>query len=197
MPSEIQVLYALCLIGEGGRKFLAEKLVNEIVALAPDAGPGSDVDPIDTDCFTNPSWQLFHRAMTEPLRKTAAFAFVADLVKKVGKEREWADRLGPMFDAYLSELDECGGIDLALEDFAELPAAAVLRRNRIQKVVVATFGFRLVAIESSGTCTKGLVSLVEQTGELIRRGWRVAKDGSIPPALVEVRADSKGLSFFF
>ena len=49
--------------------------------------------------------------MTEPLGRTAAYAFVADVLRKTGKESEWSSYFTPYFHRHLKTLKDVGLMD--------------------------------------------------------------------------------------
>ena len=55
---------------------------------------------------------LFRRAMTSSMNKLEAFAFTSDVIKQLDVEKEWSDRILPLFQDYFEELDARKALDI-------------------------------------------------------------------------------------
>jgi hypothetical protein len=82
------VLFGLALIGEGGRNFVAAKCIEAIDDLEQESTLWLSDGDLETQMAGDPLWYLFRRAMTEPLGRTKAYAFLADVLRKTKKEQE-------------------------------------------------------------------------------------------------------------
>lgn len=192
LPQELQVLYALSLIGQGGRRFMASKCIQAIAQLEQEGHTDEQLKTVDTEATKNLSWQVYHRAMTEPLKKNSAFAFVSDLLKKVDKEREWAESLGPLFHIHLQHIKRTGDFDKILSDSLPLTPEDTLRRHQLQKI--ATAGCRMRLLNCEGLLSRNLTnqvideatSLIEFIVEILPRLWRVESNGSVLGSGTEV-----------
>ena len=137
LPPELQFLYSLCLIGEGGSKYLAGKLFNAIKELEADQH-----NNMDTDMFPNEdnetSVEIFRRTMVNPMSKSEAFAFTSDLLIKMKKELEWSDTMLPLFEEQFKELEIRGGTELLLTRQPNLSSSLSRKRNTHLKILQAT-----------------------------------------------------------
>lgn len=147
LPPELQVLYALCLIASGGMDFLASKCIKAIEDLRDDTEDGIEQRMVDTDGICYPSWQVYSQAMTDPLTRIPAFSFVADLLGKTEKEKEWAAKLVPLFRSELELMRKSGIIDQALIAGNSEDLKIILRKTQVLKIVLASARLRVLSLE--------------------------------------------------
>lgn len=200
LPSELQVLYAMALIGEGGRDFAASKALMAITTLVDE---DSSTETVDTDVIQSKSWQIFRRASTDPLRRIPAFAFVADLLKKTGKESFWSDKLAGLFHDQVERMRECGQLAASFEEATHAESAQLaLRRQQVLKIVLSAARLNLhntkTILVSGGVeeaATRSSI-LLDQLLVILKALWKVHGDGSVPTSCVEVSSSCDVLLVF-
>ena len=134
LPIDLRAMYSLCLVGVGGKDYVAlnylENVIfsNELVSFDEDNKITSD-DGIGTDS----EWITFKRNLTSPVSKTSILAYVADLVKNVTKERYWFHRVFRIFRSHLKVIDSEQGLDEVVSSPNEL-----LRSNTLKILFAAT-----------------------------------------------------------
>jgi len=195
------VLYAVSLIGEGGRNYIASKMIESISNLPQEGQEWLGEDVIDTSVRSDPTWQMFRRVMVDPLQRTAAFAFVADVLRKTGKEEEWASCLEPMFKAHLDFLEEQGLVEKKLNTYKTMNAS--LLKNQLLKTILAS---ARIALSRAESCVRELQTTtgkrcqsqqVEQAIKLASSAattvtkvqsssWNIGSDGSVSSKCIEV-----------
>ena len=207
LPPELRVMYGLALLCEGGRNFVAAKCVDVIDALQEVNrkwlldGKGEKI------VSGNPLWLLFRRAMTEPLDRTSAYAFLADALRKTGKEQEWAPYFSERFRRHLRTLESVGMVDALMRLESVLSPYTNFRKNQVLKVVLASVRFDVWTADcpvrrnpinrkpieiSDSTCVENVVSAISSLANVIHLVWKVEKDGSISEICGQVR-----VSLFF
>mmetsp|Transcript_56654 Transcript_56654/g.84270 ORF Transcript_56654/g.84270 Transcript_56654/m.84270 type:complete len:1109 (+) Transcript_56654:520-3846(+) len=140
LPAELQFLHSLGLIGSGGRDYIAWCLFKSIGNL-DDHPPTSEVD---TGIKPDTSWLVFRQAMVDPMHKTAAFAFTADLLQKMGKEKEWSVKLADVYQDHFEELNRNGTLDMFdLSNNDKNSIALTMQHNQILKIILATARMQL------------------------------------------------------
>lgn len=137
LPPETSVLFALCLMQEGGRNFIAKKCFESIDLLEQETREWVLESVVDSDLANDPHWQIFRSAASEPLGRTAAYALVADVLPKIGNESVWSKHFNPMFVSQMNVLDEEGLVAELLSSNSGLTPASRDRRNKILQVVLA------------------------------------------------------------
>jgi len=147
LPAELQVLYALSLIGEGESGFLAEKLLQALNELEDTVEEETDY-LIGSGAVEDIPWLLFHRTMVNPMQKTAAFAFVGDLINNIGKEKEWANRLQALFEDQLKEIADGDNAEVLLNEVESGSVITATKRTNYLKILLATLRMRLCKAES-------------------------------------------------
>lgn len=108
LPPEISVLYAASLIHVGGRNFIAKRCMESIDQLEQESKSWVTEAPSNTSLSTTTEWHFCKASASEPLRRTAAYAFLAETVSKTPKEDEWAPYLAPLFRNHVENLEENG-----------------------------------------------------------------------------------------
>jgi hypothetical protein len=201
LPPEIRVLFALSLIGEGGWKFVAAKCLEDINYLEQEDRAWFSAGELETGRGVDPSWSLFHRAMTEPLGRTAAYSFVADVLRKTAKEEEWSDYFLPLFRRQLETLENVGLIDELQRLPGELTSFQNFRKNQVLKVFLAANQFKMLRVESLNSSIAGLgqiagdnadtdtelsKSTIGSLTEVLHLIWKIDADGAVPPTCAEV-----------
>lgn len=199
LPPEIQVLYGLALVGEGGKNFLASKYLDAVHKLAQESVDFLDDGERETERSGMPFWYLFKRAMTEPLGRTTAFAFVADVLRKMGKEVEWANHFSSVFRNHIENMKELGLVSklVALRD-AGSPFVS-FRKNQLLKIMVASCRFDINVVASENQKILFLkkqvtqvekieiaISCLTRIEELLPHVWKVEGNGSISSICLEV-----------
>jgi hypothetical protein len=202
-PPEISVLFALAMIGEGGRNFVASKYLEAIHLLDEETDTWFSEGDKETALSGDPRWFLFKRAMGEKVTKSIAFAFLADVLKKTKKEAEWAVHFSPWFLDHVQKLEETGLIcQLVDANKSKLTPNVIIRKNQVAKVMMAS-------------CKLGLDNVEERVGVILVMGnkrpeidllarleiartilshlthlvpllWRVDRSGSLSKDCVEV-----------
>lgn len=192
LPPEVRLLYALSLIGEGGRAFLAKQCINAIVLLEADDTDALITDPVDTDIVKDPLWYGFRQDLTEPLSKTAAFALAVDVLHKANREAEYADVVTPLLQRHLENLEASGQMDIALFGReAEVSKLAVPTRNRVIMLILASARMQIQYAESINSeekeeAAKIAFSVLDRIIPLLQKFWNVEANGSVPEFCVEV-----------
>ena len=202
LPPEIKVLFGLALIGEGGKKFLAAKCSEALDDLKQEDKEWLSEGLLETDLAEDPSWPLFRRAMTETLERTGAYAFVADVLRKTGKEQEWSGVFLPRFRRHLDAMKKVGLTDnLLVLRSEESSAFRNFRKNQVMKIILAACRFMVHEAESSVNSNKqpgqagksadcGLnlaLSSIKSLTDVMHLLWKVDTDGSLAITSVEVR----------
>jgi hypothetical protein len=204
LPPELSVLSGLALIGKGGRNFIAARNLQSIDNLEIETKEWLSEGDEDAKLGGDESWHLFRRAMTEELGRTSAYSFLADVLRKIGKEFEWAAHFAPWFHKHVGRLKENGIVDelLAL-DSSNLSPSVNVRRNQVLKVVIASCKFDVLSIDETngakpalGTTRQDLdetarikiaQSALEMMSQVIPLVWTVENDGSLSSINMEVR----------
>jgi hypothetical protein len=149
LPPELRVLYGMALMGEGGRNFVASKCIEAIDHLDQESKLWLSEGEREAAVASDSQWFLFRRAMTEPLGRTAAYAFCADVLRKTNKEKEWALQLSAMFRRHLETMKRVGLTDEVLRLREEITPNLNFRKNQLLKVILAACRFDVDAIEES------------------------------------------------
>lgn len=143
LPPELQVLHGTCLIGEGGSDFLAEQLIKSMKFLDED-GPDEKSHFLDIDHTINDmAFEIFRGAMLDTLNKSSGFAFFTDFVLKTKKDVEWAERLLPIYEEYIGEIE--GGQEVSILHMkpSSLPTQMLRKRNCYVKVLLFMLQLKL------------------------------------------------------
>lgn len=147
----------------------------------------------------DPSWSLFRRAMTEPLGRTAAYSFVADVLRKTRKDEEWSEHFLPWFRRQLETLENVGLVDELQRLRGEVTPFQSFRKNQVLKVFLAANRFKMFRVESLKSSNAGVgqiagdntanvltKSAIESLTEVLHLIWKVDADGAVPPTCAEV-----------
>lgn len=192
LPTELQVLYAMSLIGEGGRDYAASKAILAITIL-DDKDSTTSFESADIDVIQSKPWQIFRHASTAPLQKIPAFAFVADLLKRTDKETEWAATLAGLFHDQVERMREHGDLGISLEKPSPTDRAQIkLRRQQVLKIVLAAARLNLTNTktrmlqESLEKAASKALNILDQLVVILKALWNVEEDGSIPTTCIEV-----------
>ncbi len=165
LTPNLQVLYGLCLISEGNRDFLAEKMIGAIKDIEDSDDEGQNLEATHGPS-SNTSSLLFRQAMTSSMNKLDAFAFTSDVIKQLNMEQQWSDRLLPYFQDYLEELDAMKASDILKENSANLSMQRALRRNKYVKVMFSTFRMKIFSGEDSATNACGNERMLKKACDL-------------------------------
>lgn len=211
LPPELRVLFGLALVGEGGRNFLAGKCLEAIADLDQEDSSWLTAGERELLASGDSMWYLFHRAMTERLGRTAAFAFLADVLRKANKEREWSVHFAPMFRKHLDTLSTIGLKDRLLGLHGDVSHFVNFRKNQLLKIVLAACSFDVDAAESPSQKTlfsrkvvhisdeervAAALSAMKSLSEVLSLIWKVDPDGSIPSICTEVSQSGISLLVF-
>ena len=137
LPPELQTLYALSLVGKGGKDFFAWKLMTHVIPQLEIESPKAiEEDLYDTEIVADSTWVLFRRAAIAPLRRTQAFVLLSDLIKKIGREKEWAKRLASGIQIHFKTLEANNDL-LALRpiDSQDSPSNSLMRNQQIKLIL--------------------------------------------------------------
>lgn len=147
LPPELQALHGMCLIGEGGSNFLAEKLIRAVECL-DDECMDQKRYLIDHSSSDETSLELFRNAMAETLSKPAAYALLNDIVIKMNKEAEWSSKLLPIYEKYIEEIEKSDRVDVLQLNPSALSLFVSSKRNYYLKVLLAVLQMRLIKAEN-------------------------------------------------
>jgi len=192
LPPEIRLLYGLCLACEGGKAFFATQCIQIISEFPQEPSSWLTEKDVDTNVSADSRWLIFQSSMTEPLGRTAAFAFVADVLQKSGRELDLAKRLTQLYCQHAAELSENGMVSLALEGTHRNDEIFRHRQNQVVKVLVAGTRYQVesaealfqsgdVADENASTLFDAITSL----SKLLPVIWCVEQDASISSACTD------------
>lgn len=143
LPPELQFLHGLCLVGEGGSDFLAERLVRSVTHLDDEYVDHHQLvlDNVDSD---ETSLEIYRRTMSDTLTKSAGYALLIDIVAKTKKGREWSHRLLPIYDKYFEEIQKSDEVKVLQVSPSALSSFMITKRNHYVKVLLATQRMQLV-----------------------------------------------------
>lgn len=202
LPPELRLLYALSLVGEGGKSFLARQCIKAIEIVEPDDLDALIADPVDTHIVKDPLWFGFQQELTEPLQRTAAFAFTIDVLQKAHKEAEYADLMTPLLKKHLEDLESTGQMDIALfgSEAAAVSKLAVSTRNRVIKLILASARMQIehakaIASSQETEAMESAMTVLDRVVPLLQKFWKVEANGSIPSFCVEVSGLAVSISF--
>lgn len=204
LPTELRVLLALAMIGEGGRNFIATKYLEALHQLDQEPETWFGDGDKDTELSGEPRWFLFRRAMGETVTRTVAFAFLADVLKKTDKEAEWAIYFSPWFLSHVEALDERGVIEqLIVANRSKITPNTSIRKNQVLKVMLASCRLAMdtlderddVVLVLGGARPAGdpmarmgiAQNILHQLTRIIPLIWRVDRSGTLSNECVEVR----------
>jgi hypothetical protein len=196
-PPETSVLFALCMIHEGGRNFLAKRFLESINLLEQETIALLKGDVGTVESSGDPLWQQFRSIVTEPLGgRIAAYAYVADNLRQSNKEAEFSSYLSPLFGRLVHELQKEGFTQELLTTTTVSSSATKKRRNQVLKVILAWGRLQIHnAVKADGQPNKSSSS-VSQGLKLMKECLNISEsqalyleaDGSISDLCVEVRA---------
>ena len=190
LPPEIQLLYGVCLAGEGGKAFLATQCIRSVIEQLPqESSWWLTKKHVDTNVSTDSMWIVFHASMTEPLERTAAFAFVADAVQKSGRELDVAHRLVDLFQKFALDLSVKGFVDFVLKGSQRTHSITRHRQNLVLKILVASTRYRVESAKGKGSkaeCEATLVDAMDSLSTIFPLVWTVGQDGSVSLPCVDI-----------
>ena len=137
LPPELQILYVLCLVGHGGKDFLAWNLLkNVIVQLEVELPKMVGNDLMDTEIVPDEAWTLFRRVAVSPIRCTQAILLLSEIIVKAGKLDDWAHRLTILIRGHVKNLEKRNNF-LALRaiEAHESTATSLIRNEHIKLVL--------------------------------------------------------------
>jgi len=203
LPNEISVLFSMCLMYEGGGNFLAKKCLESIDLLPLETRSWAAASDSQLELTKDAPWYLCHTTATEPFGRTGAYAYLADTLRKEGKEAEWAGYLAPMYSTLVDDLQKQGLTDVLCGLQNVRSPSSRLRRRQILKSVHA-WG-RLQVVKAKEAYLKALetfshdearsaqLSVIQTFRRLKKflniwtsRGPVVEADGSMPDDFLQV-----------
>lgn len=137
LPPELETLYALSLVGKGGKDFLAWNLLkSSIMQLEVETADSIGQDLSDTGIIPDNAWTLFRRAATSSIRRNQAILLLVDIVGKLKKTDKWANKLGRMIRAHVKFLEKNNSF-MALRpvEAQESNAVALIRNQHVRLVI--------------------------------------------------------------
>jgi hypothetical protein len=201
------VLFGLALIGEGGRNYVAAKCIEKIDDLEQESLSWLRDGELETNLAGDPLWSLFRRAMTEPLGRTAAYSFLADVLRKTNKEAQWSNHFAPWFRRQLKTLKSKGLLDEVMALHGKLTPFVNFRKNQLLKIIMAAnrFDVDLVVSPQSGISIQPqlvatsqndrielALSALTSIGNVLHLMWKV-EDGNLSTMCTEVSTMSADL----
>ncbi|VEU42775.1 unnamed protein product [Pseudo-nitzschia multistriata] len=201
LTPEIRVLYGLALIGEGGRNFIAAKALEAIDDLEQESEEWFSEDESKRKHMVEPFWVLFRRAMTEELRRTGAYAFIADVLRKTNKEYEWGFHFAPLFRRHLESLKHKGSVDKLLGLRENVTPNMTFKKNQLLKVILEACKFEMYIIDepletkyafnklpslSRKKRTDIAQSVLASIVNIIPLAWCIEGNGNLPPICAEI-----------
>jgi hypothetical protein len=198
LPPELKVLYGMALIGEGGRNFIALRSFEAIAHLDQESTLWLSDGEHESELAADPQWFLFRRAMTEPLGRTAAYAFCSDVLRQANKEKEWGPQLSPMFRGHLETMKRVGLKDELLRLRGEITPNVNFRKNQLLKVILAACKFDIDTLNESAeksntpsgldntTRIKIACAALTSMASIMPLVWTVQSDGGLPQICKEV-----------
>ena len=154
LPSHLQILYGVCLVGTRSYAFLAQKLLRSLETLSDNITSDNIYECIDTKLLSNQDWMAFHRDMTQPMNKMGLFAFVATSIHTMGLEKEWAHHLSVLFKRFLAEYEQ--------EDLIgrrDSNQAAHLNNSEYLSILLVHFRMEVFRAEAIQNENEGLIIL--------------------------------------
>lgn len=189
-PPEISVLYALCLMAEGGRDYIAIRHLQGIRHLEQESFSELAQYAIDTGVVYDARWTSFKRSRTAPLYRSAAFALVHDVLMDCERDVDLANRLTSLFDTQVKHLSDEG---LLCDPFlSDNPEAWTECRVAIDKIATAAARFHLtkaehlIAESKSESALKLLQSTATTLTSVLSASWKVYSDGSVVSSCVSI-----------
>jgi hypothetical protein len=201
MPPELRVLFGLALISEGGRNFVAAKCIEAIDDLEQESSVWLTEGASETERDGNSHWLIFRRAMTEPLGRTAAYAFLADVLRKTQKEREWAAHFSSWFRRHIDTLKAVGLMDELMRLRDDISPFVNMRKNQLLKIILASSSFdvdiaetptilspvdRKLIVTGANERIEVAMSAIKSLSDVLHLLWKVESDGSLPSICIEV-----------
>jgi hypothetical protein len=195
LPPELQVLYGLSLLSEGNCAFIAVKMLSALHDLDQNTREDFDLkaDNFESDTV---SLRLFRRAMVEPMSKLDAFAFAADILKKVEKEDEWAERILPIFQGYIDDIEDQEIYTLLKDTAVSKNIITSVKKGNCVKVLLSTLRMKVGTARNLSTSSdpsslknaSAISMAVVESIYLFKDAlWSTTPDGNPTPDTVEVR----------
>lgn len=158
---------------------------------------------VEADVDEDVLWSLFKLAMTGPLGRTSAYAFLADVLQKTAKEVAWSEYLCSFYQQHLQTLREVGLRDELLRMRGPLTPFVNFRKNEIVKSILATARFELhkarlyasdevpspvACREDPDECSSIMLTLntIGSLTDVLHLIWKVESDGAISAVCQEV-----------
>ena len=148
LPPELQLLHGMCLIGQGGGDFLAQKLVQSVTSLDDDYLDESQT-MFDQSSADEISMEMFRRAMIDTLSRPAGFALLTDILLKTKRECEWSNRLLPLYENCVDEIERSDEVRVLQVYPSALSITMATKRSCYIKLLLATQRMRLFEAKSN------------------------------------------------
>jgi hypothetical protein len=191
LPPQLSVLYGLCLLGEGGKDFLAYKCIKSVDSVEQENDTWK-AEPLTGLTDYNSKWISFRELSTAPLGRSALYFYIANTVCKVGKEKEMAARLAPMFAKQIQFMSESGLI-AALKDEK---VCIYEKKDQARQVLAATSRYHLMMAVSSLSNSRieeeafiALEAAFEFILVALTTTWKVGADASVTSTSVSLIRD--------
>jgi hypothetical protein len=82
--------------------------------------------------------------MTEPFGRTSAYSFLADVLRKTEKEKQWSSHFAPCFSRQVNILKRSGGLLDGLMNLQDNESKFVtFRKNQVLKIIMAASRFEI------------------------------------------------------
>lgn len=144
LPPELQVLHGSCLIGEGGSDFVAEKLIKALKLLNDDE-KNEAMNVAETE--NNSSFEIFRGAIQDSLNKIAGFVFFTDFILQSNKQIEWSERLLPIYEQYINEIEGRQEVKILKMNPSSLSLHMSRKRQSYLKILLFMLKLRLIKAE--------------------------------------------------
>lgn len=138
LPTDLKVLYGLCLAGEGGKQFLAAQCIADIDLLKQERKDWLSETPVDTSVSVDYSWVMLIEQLTEPMERTAMYAFVADIIHDAHLNGDFLTRLAPVFRRHINRMKSAGMLEEILTSGRTKISSDNTRIHVVFKVLVAS-----------------------------------------------------------
>lgn len=195
LPPEIRVLYSLFLMCLGGWNFVAEKCFDAIDHLEQEDQGWFSEHHLGSEVDDDSPWNMFRLAATEPMSRTVAYAFTADVLRKSGRDVEWGKKLASKFQSQIDALSaDSNGIitELTTQDSGHSPLQR-MRQNQVLKVLIASSYFQATHLfesdpgqEDAADRVQMAVSSVKRLASILHLFWKVEFDGTLTATSREV-----------
>jgi hypothetical protein len=148
LPPELRFLYGVCLAGEGGKVFLASKCLEAIMELPLDDSSSLTNADVDANISTDSVWLVYKETMTAAFTKISASIFVADTLRKSGREADLYQKLSWLFQQTISDLRTTGIVDQVLTSQIQNGTVSGNRQDKVVTILMAAIRYEIGKLES-------------------------------------------------